>query len=68
MVHAFVDASVIEVILSRRVGYTRRFYFEGNTAPDIEVRVESPAAKLAAWKINPISNNRLTTSPSRENG
>ena len=37
-VHAFVDGSVIEMILSERVGYTKRFYYTGTVAPDIVIR------------------------------
>jgi beta-fructofuranosidase len=62
--HAFVDASVVEVILSKRIGYTRRFYFEGSTAPEIKVEASSVAGNgltLKAWKVSPISDNRLTT-------
>jgi beta-fructofuranosidase len=62
VLHAFVDGSVIEVILSQRIGYTKRFYFDGPIAPDIEVRVAGPSGvKLGAWKIAAISSNRLTT-------
>ncbi len=35
--HAFVDGSVIELIPGERVGYTKRFYYEGPIAPDILV-------------------------------
>jgi beta-fructofuranosidase len=60
--HAYVDGSVIEVILSQRAGYTRRFYYSQATAPDIKVRVMGGTRMTAsAWKIDPISNNRLTT-------
>jgi len=65
VVHAFVDGSVIEVILGQRIGYTKRFYFEGSVAPGIDVRVAgSSGIKLSAWKIKAISSNRLTTQPS----
>jgi beta-fructofuranosidase len=60
--HAYVDGSVIELIVSQREGYTRRFYYSQTTAPDITVRIIGGASMTAyAWKINPISNNRLTT-------
>ena len=60
--HAFVDGSVIEVILSRRAGYTRRFYYSKAKVPDIKVRILGGTRIAAsAWKIDPISNNRLTT-------
>jgi beta-fructofuranosidase len=61
-VRAFVDSSVIEMILGDRIGLTKRFYYSGS-APDVSVIVESQdaSAKLAAWKIAPISNDRMTT-------
>lgn len=61
--NAYVDGSVIEVIVSQRAGYTRRFYYSQTVAPDITVRIIGGSQiKADAWKINPISNNRLTTS------
>jgi beta-fructofuranosidase len=60
--HAFVDGSVIEVIASQREGYTRRFYYSQTTAPDIAVRIIGGTEIAAkAWKIHPVSDNRLTT-------
>ena len=59
--HVFVDGSVIEVILGERIGYTKRFYYSDSTAPDIVVRAEGASTSLSAWKIKPISTNRLTT-------
>lgn len=60
--HAYVDGSVIEVIVSQREGYTKRFYYMQRTAPDITVRIIGGTGMTAsAWKIDPISNNRLTT-------
>jgi beta-fructofuranosidase len=65
MLHAFVDGSVIEMILGQRIGYTKRFYFDGTVAPDMDVRVAgSSGVKLSAWKIAAISSNRLTTAAS----
>lgn len=61
LLHAFVDGSVIELIVSERVGYTKRFYYSGTTAPDISVLATGSGVKLNAWKIAPISQNRLTT-------
>jgi beta-fructofuranosidase len=57
--HAFVDGSVIELILGQRIGYTKRFYYPEKTAPDVQVSLS--AGTLNAWKIRPISDNRLTT-------
>jgi len=58
--HAFVDGSVIELIVSERIGYTKRFYYAGAIAPDVTASGE-PGATLEAWTVAPISANRLTT-------
>jgi beta-fructofuranosidase len=58
-VHAFVDGSVIELILGERVGYTKRFYYTSATAPDVSVSASDGVLK--AWKMLPISKDRLTT-------
>jgi beta-fructofuranosidase len=58
--HAFVDGSVIELILGQRIGYTKRFYYPGSTAPNVKCLLIG-AGTLDAWKIRPISDNRLTT-------
>jgi beta-fructofuranosidase len=58
-VHAFVDGSVVEILLGERIGWTKRFYYDG-AAPDVAIMVEG-AATLQAWKIAPISKDRLTT-------
>jgi beta-fructofuranosidase len=64
--HAYVDGSVIELIMSEREGYTKRFYYSQTTAPDITVRIIGGTQIAShAWKINPISNNRLTTPSAR---
>jgi beta-fructofuranosidase len=60
-VHAFVDGSVLELILSERVGYTKRFYYPGTVAPDITIRASGTEGPLNGWIISPISNNRLTS-------
>jgi beta-fructofuranosidase len=59
--HTFVDGSVIETIVSQRIGFTKRFYYTQTTAPDVRIRVTGEDIKVDAWKITPISNNRLTT-------
>lgn len=64
--HAYVDGSVIELIVSEREGNTKRFYYSQTMAPDITVRITGGTRIAAhAWKINPISNNRLTTPSAR---
>jgi beta-fructofuranosidase len=61
--HAFVDGSVIELILGQRVGYTKRFYYAGKTAPKVRALLDpsSGAGTMDAWRIRPVSSNRLTT-------
>ncbi|GAC1415285.1 MAG: glycoside hydrolase family 32 protein [Acidobacteriaceae bacterium] len=59
--HAFVDASVIELILSNRIGYTKRFYHNGSKAPDLQVRLSGSGVRAEGWTIKPISADRLTT-------
>lgn len=59
--HLFVDGSVIELIVSERIGYTKRFYYAEATAPDIQLWVHNNNVKMTAWKVAPISPNRLTT-------
>jgi beta-fructofuranosidase len=62
--HAYVDGSVVELMVNRRVGYTKRFYYDGATAPDVVMDVTHAPGTIAesrVWKIVPISANRLTT-------
>jgi beta-fructofuranosidase len=60
--HAFVDGSVIELIAGQRTGYTKRFYYSEKTAPAVRALLvaQDGAATMSAWKIRPISKNRLT--------
>jgi len=61
-IHAFVDGSVIEMILSERIGFTKRFYYTTPTAPDVQVlAMGGQKVVMEAWKIVPVSDNRLTT-------
>ena len=61
-VHAYVDGSVLEVILGERIGCTKRFYYTTQVAPDIEVLTTGLGAiTMHAWSIKPISPNRMTT-------
>jgi beta-fructofuranosidase len=59
--HAFVDGSVIELIVGERIGYTKRFYYTDKAAPDIMVHAIGGGVRMTAWKIAPISANRLTS-------
>ena len=61
-IHAYVDGSVIEVILGERIGYTKRFYYDATTSTDIGASVLGVGpVSMEAWKMNRISPNRLTT-------
>lgn len=62
--HMYVDGSVIELIVNRQAGYTKRFYYPGPHAPGIALRIAGKStniAKLTLWQLTPISPNRLTT-------
>jgi beta-fructofuranosidase len=60
--HAFIDASVVELIVSQRVGYTKRFYLEGGAAaPDLTVSASGAGVSAEGWRVTPISKNRLAT-------
>ena len=61
LLHMYVDGSVVETIVSERVGYTKRFYYNQSTAPDVLAWANGGGVQLDAWKISPISHNRLTS-------
>jgi beta-fructofuranosidase len=59
--HVYVDGSVICVLINERVGYTKRFYYSQKQAPDITVTFQGEGIQAQAWKVKPISRDRLTT-------
>ena len=61
VVHMFADGSVLELFISGLAARTVRFYFQGESAPDVTVQVEGSPVTLQGWTLRPISNNRLTT-------
>lgn len=63
--HVFVDGSVVELIVNRQVGYTKRFYYPQPNAPDILVKTQADGTGPEVWTMQPISSNRLTTSSRR---
>jgi beta-fructofuranosidase len=68
-VHAYFDGSVVELVVNGQIFCTKRFYYDQARAPDISLNLSGKKIrdfKVTVWKINPISNNRLTT-PSRNN-
>jgi len=60
-VHMFFDGSVLEVLLAKRVGLIERFYYEGDTAPDIALQIAGKKLQAQAWDLSSISANRLTS-------
>lgn len=62
--HLFLDGSVIELIADNQAAFTKRFYYPGQTAPEIAISITGdPKAitRLSLWPLNPISKDRLTT-------
>jgi len=59
-IHAFVDGSVLEILIAQRIGYTTRFYYPGGLAPDVSLDLTG-SAQVKAWRVKPISPNRLTS-------
>jgi hypothetical protein len=55
------DHACLALILSERIGYAKRFYYSGVVARDITIRASGAGVTLKAWKISPISTDRLTT-------
>jgi hypothetical protein len=60
VVHAYVDGSVIELILGERIGYTKRFYYTELVAPDIVVVVDG-IVTMEAWRVKAISEDQLSS-------
>lgn len=59
-----IDGSVIELLVNRRVAYTKRFYLRGNHPRKLRLEWTgsiSAIEKLSVWQIAPISRDRLTT-------
>ena len=62
--HLYLDGSVAEVLVNEAEAYTKRFYYAGSTAPDIEgtlTGADGKVSNLSVWPIRAISPNRLTT-------
>jgi beta-fructofuranosidase len=62
--HFYIDGSVIELFVNNQTSYTKRFYYPGQTAPEIAVTFTgktSDITRLSMWQLTPISKDRLTT-------
>ena len=62
-ISAYIDGSVIELLINQSFAKTKRFYYPGNSAPEIRVEFQGGKESLrqfAAWQITPISKDRLT--------
>ena len=60
----YIDGSVIELFVNNQTTYTKRFYYPGQSAPEIAVNITgnpSDIARLSLWQLTPISKDRLTT-------
>ncbi len=63
-IHMYVDGSVAEVMLEGSAAYTKRFYYQGDRAPDVRLKVDGPedvVKSLSVWQLEPISPDRLTS-------
>lgn len=59
----FVDGSVIESFVNGQSAYTKRFYYPGPKAPDVNLQLTCSSKvllSLSTRPISPISPNRLT--------
>jgi beta-fructofuranosidase len=62
--HFYIDGSVIELLVNDSIAWTTRFYYPGNSAPDLRVHISEGwrgNTKLTLWQLAPISEDRLTT-------
>ena len=62
--HFYIDGSVIELFINKQVTHTKRFYYPGQTAPDIAIGITgnpTDITRLSLWQLTPISKDRLTT-------
>ena len=60
----YIDGSVIELFVNNQTTYTKRFYYPGQTAPEIAVNItgnQTDITKLSLYQLTPISKDRLTT-------
>jgi beta-fructofuranosidase len=63
-IHLYADGSVIELFVNRQIAFTKRFYYQGNSAPNLRLKVSGDVANLkglTVWQLAPISADRLTT-------
>ena len=63
-IHAYVDGSVIELLVNDQVACTRRFYYSGSKPQSLCLQWTGSTAairNLSVWQLSPISPNRLTT-------
>lgn len=60
-VHAFLDASVLEVLVNETAAITARVYRAPSGPLRLTVEGDLEIAALDVWQIKPISKNRLTS-------
>lgn len=62
--HFYADGSVVELLVSRQIAWTRRFYYSGTSPQTMRLDWKGATAEiqdLSIWRLSPISNDRLTT-------
>jgi beta-fructofuranosidase len=62
--HLYIDGSVVEAFINKRAAFTKRFYDQGSSAPQLNITVSGKPTRLSSlsmWQLTPISTNRLTT-------
>ena len=62
--HLYADGSVIELFVNHQVAWTKRFYYQGNSAPNLHLKFSGNVTNvesLTVWQLSPISADRLTT-------
>ena len=61
--HFYIDGSAIETFVNRQAAYTKRFYYSGSSAPQLNLKISGKTtclSSLSMWQLSPISPNRLT--------
>jgi beta-fructofuranosidase len=61
--HFYIDGSVIEAFVNTQVALTKRFYYPGSSAPQLNIEVSGKTTELSSlsmWQLMPISINRFT--------
>jgi beta-fructofuranosidase len=61
--HFYIDGSVIETFVNNHAAYTKRFYYSGSSAPQLNLKIRGKTtclSSLSMWQLSPVSPDRLT--------